>query len=75
MGDKNLSILFVDDRREWFFKKEFRDCIYWRRGVSYTFPDLLMNNQTRSNGSSLYTFNAVGFPKEKEPGKKFISLI
>ena len=70
MGDKNLSILFVDDLREWFFKKEFRDCINWRRGFSYTFPDLHMNNQTRSNGSSLYIFNAVGFPKKKGTGKK-----
>ena len=70
MGDKNLSILFVDDPREWFFKKEFRDCINWRRGFSYTFPDLHMNNQTRSNGSSIYIFNAVGFPKKKGTGKK-----
>ena len=70
MGDKNLSILFVDDLREWFFKKEFRDCINWRRGFSYTFPDLHMNNQTRSNGSSICIFNAVGFPKKKGTGKK-----
>ena len=70
MGDKNLSILFVDDPREWFCKKEFRDCINWRRNFSYTFPDLHMNNQTRSYSSFLYNFNAVGFPKKKRTGKK-----
>ena len=70
MGDKNLSILFVDDPREWFCKKEFSDYINWRRDFSYTFPDLHMNNQTRSYGSSLYTFNAVGFPKKKKNREK-----
>ena len=59
MGDKNLSILFVDDPREWFCKIEVHDYINWRRDFSYTFPDLHMKDQARSYGSSLYTFNAV----------------
>ena len=59
---KNLSVLFVDDLRKWFRKKEVRDCINWCRYFSYTFPDLHMNDQT---SSSLYTFNAVDFPKQK----------
>ena len=62
MGDKNLSVLFVDDRRDWFCKKEVRDYINWRKGFSYTFTDLHMNNQTKSYDSSLDTFNAVDFP-------------
>ena len=64
MGDKNLSVLFADDPREWFFKKKVRDYIAWRRVFSYTLPNLGMNGQTRSCGLSLYNFNAVDFPKE-----------
>ena len=70
MGDKNLSVFFVDDPREWFCKKEVRDCINWRRDFYYTFLDLHMKDHTRSYGSSLYTFNAADFPKEKN-GEKF----
>ena len=65
MGDKNLSVLFVDDPREWFYKNEVTHYINWHRFFSYTFPDLHINDQTRSYGSSLYTFNAVEFLKEK----------
>ena len=71
MGNTNLSLLFVYDLCEWFCKKEVRDYINWHRDFSYTFPDLYMNHQTRSYGSSLYTFNAVDFPKEKNGGGKF----
>ena len=69
MGNTNLSLLFVDDLCEWFCKKEVRDYINWHRDFSYTFPDLYINDQTRSYGSTLYTFNAVDFPKEKNRGK------
>ena len=72
MGNTNLSLLFVDDLCEWFCKKEVRDYINWHRDFSYTFPDLHMNNQTRSYGSSLYTFNAVDFPKEKNGGGEIL---
>ena len=64
MGDKNLSVLFVDDPREWFFKKKVRDYIPWRRIFSYTLPNLLMNGQRRSCGLYLYNINTVDFPKE-----------
>ena len=53
MIDKNLSVFFVDDPREWFCKKEVRDYINWRMEFSYTFLDLPMKDQTRSYGSSL----------------------
>ena len=69
MSDKNLTVLFADDPRGWFCKKEARDYINWHRDFSYTFLDLHMNDQTGSYGSSLYTFNAVHFPKKKN-GKK-----
>ena len=75
MGDKNLSVLFVDDPREWFCKNEVSDCINWHRGFSYTFPDLHINDQTRSYGSSLYTFNAVEFLKEKNRKKFCITFM
>ena len=55
----------MDDLRKWFRKKEVGDYINWCRYFPYIFPDLHMNDQTRSYGSSLYTFNAVDFPKEK----------
>ena len=71
MGDKNLSVFFVDDPREWFCKKEVRDCINWRRDFYYTFLDLHMKDHTRSYGSSQYTFNAADFPKEKN-GEKIL---
>ena len=64
MGDKNLSVLFVDDPREWFFKKKVRDYITWRKIFSYTLPNLLMNGQRRSCGLYLYNINTVDFPKE-----------
>ena len=34
-----------------------------------------MNDQTRSYGSSLYTFNAMDFPKEKNGVKICITFI
>ena len=75
MGDKNLSVLFVDNRLDWFCNKEVRDYMNWRKGFSYTFTDLHMNNQTKSYGSSLYTFNAVDFHKEKNGEKICIAFI
>ena len=75
MSDKNLTVLFADDPRGWFCKKEVRDYINWHRGFSYTFLDLHMNDQTGSYGSSLYTFNAVHFPEKKNGKKKFVSLL
>ena len=72
MNDKNFSVLFMDDPREWFCKKEARDYINWRRDFSYTFPRFAYDDQTISYGSSLYTFNAVDFPKEKNGEKNFV---